>query len=85
MFQDLLEALNRLPVVTVHPESPEDFLDYDKLMHHLYWPLAGIVKKNLIFSFMDDRSQIRLRQSNLEEHNKLVFKRVGVQSSEEDY
>jgi len=72
-FQDLLEALNRSPMVTVHPASPEDFLDYDKLMNYLYRPLAGIVKKNHIFSCMDSGSQMRLRQSNLEEHNELVF------------
>ncbi len=72
-FQDLLEALNRSPMVTVHPASPEDFLDYVKIMNYLYWPLAGIVKKNHIFSCMDDRSQMRLLQSNLEEHNKFVF------------
>jgi hypothetical protein len=60
-------------MVTVHPASPEDFLDYDKLMNYLYRPLAGITKKN-IFSCMDDGSQTRrLRQSNLEEHNELVF------------
>jgi len=73
-FQDLLEALNRSQMVTVHPASPEDLLDYDKLMNFLYRPLAGIVKKNHIFSCMDDGLQrMRLRQSNLEEHNELVF------------
>ena len=69
-------------VTAVHPASPEDILDYDKLMNYLYWPLAGIVKKNHIFSCMDDGLQMRLWQSNLEEHN---GQRVGVQSSEEDY
>jgi hypothetical protein len=72
-FQDLSEALNRSQMVTVHPASPEDFLDYDKLMNFLYRPLAGTVKKNHIFSCMDDGLQMRLRQSNLEEHNELVF------------
>ncbi len=42
--QDLLEALNRSLMVTVHPASPEDFLDYDKLMNYFYRPLAGIIK-----------------------------------------
>jgi hypothetical protein len=65
-FQDLLEALNRSQMVTVHPASPEDFLDYDKLMKNLYRPLAAIVKKNHIISCMDDGLQMRLRQSNLE-------------------
>ena len=72
-FQDLLEALNRLPMVTALPACPEDFLDYNKLMNYLYRPLAGIVKKNHIFSCMDDESQMRLWHSNLAEHNKLVF------------
>ena len=60
-------------MVTVHPASPEDFLDYDKVMNYLYRPLAGIIKTNHIFSCMDDGLQMRLRQSNLEEHNELVF------------
>ena len=60
-------------MVTVHPASPEDFLDYDKLMNYLYRPLVGIVKKNHIFSCMDDGVQMRLWESNLEEHNELVF------------
>jgi len=72
-FQDLSEALNRSQMVTVHPASPEDFLDYDKVMNYLYRPLAGIIKKNHIFSCTDDGLQMRLRQSNLEEHNELVF------------
>jgi len=70
-FQDLLEAHNRSQMVTVHPASPEDFLDYDKLMNYLYRPLAGIVKKNHIISCVNEL-QMRLRQSNLEEHNELV-------------
>jgi len=49
MFKDLLEALNRSQMVTVHPASPEDFLDYNKLMNYLYRPLAGIVKKSHLF------------------------------------
>jgi len=40
-------------------------------MNYLYRPLAGIIKKNHIFSCMNEL-QMRLRQSNLEEHNKLV-------------
>ena len=70
-FQDMPEALNRSQMVTVHPASPEDFLDYDKLMNYLYRPLAGIVKKNHIFSCVNEL-QMRLWQSNLEEHNELV-------------
>ena len=33
-FQDMVEALNRSEMVTVHPANPEDFLDYDKLIKH---------------------------------------------------
>jgi hypothetical protein len=74
MIQDLLEALNRSPMDTAHPASPEDFLDNNKLINYLYRPLAGIVKKNHIFSCMDGRLQMWLRQSNQEEHNnELVF------------
>ena len=42
-------------------------------MNYLYRPLAGIIKKNHIFSCMDDGSQMRLLLSNLEEHNELVI------------
>jgi len=70
-LQDLLEALSRLQMVTVHLASPEDFLDYDKLMNYLYQPLAGIVKKNHIFSCVNEL-QMRLWQSSLEEHKELV-------------
>ena len=60
-------------MVTIHPASPEDFLDYDKLMNYLYRPLTGIVKKNHIFSCMEYGVQMRLRESNLEEHNDSAF------------
>ena len=43
-FQDLLKALNRSPMVTVHPTSPVDFHDYDKLMQELYRTLSGNIK-----------------------------------------
>ncbi len=42
-------------------------------MNYLYQLLARIVKKNNIFSCMDERVQMRLRESNLEEHNDSVF------------
>ena len=35
-FQDMLEVLNRSELVTIHPASPLDFLDYDKLMNKFY-------------------------------------------------
>jgi hypothetical protein len=40
-------------------------------MNYLYRPLAGIVKKNHILSCVNEL-QMRLRQSNREEHNELV-------------
>jgi hypothetical protein len=64
-FQEMLESLNRSPMVTVHLANPEDFLDYNKLMNYIYRPLAGIIKKNHIFSCMNDGVQMRLWQSNL--------------------
>ena len=44
-FQDLVETLNKPLVVTVHPASLEDFLDYKKLMSSLFWTIAGNIKK----------------------------------------
>jgi hypothetical protein len=35
-FQDLVETLNKLLMVAIHPANPEDFLDYDKLMSSLF-------------------------------------------------
>jgi len=40
-------------------------------MNYLYRPLAGIIKKNHIFSCVNEL-QMRLWQSNLEEHNELA-------------
>ncbi len=48
-FQDLVETLNKSSVVTVHPASSEDFLDYKKLMSSLFRMLAGNIKKNTSF------------------------------------
>jgi hypothetical protein len=72
-FQDLVETLNKLSVVTIHPASSEDFLDYKKLMSSLFWTLAGNIKKNHIFSCNDDGSQMTLRQSNLPEHQEFIL------------
>ena len=35
-FQDMLEALNRLDLVTIHPASPLVFIDYDRLRNKYY-------------------------------------------------
>ncbi len=72
-FQDPVETLNKLLVVTVHPASSEDFLDYKKLMSSLFWTLVGNIKKNHIFSSNDNGSQIMLRQSNLPEYQEFVL------------
>ena len=72
-FQDLLEALNRSPMVTVHQASPINFHNYDKLMQELYRSLAGNIKTNHIFSCTDDGSQKTLQKSNLAEHRAFWF------------
>ena len=58
-FQDMLEALTRWELVTIHPASPLDFLDYDKLMNKFYGRrLLGNIKKNHIFTCNDDGAQM---------------------------
>jgi hypothetical protein len=66
-FQDLLEALNRLPMVTIHPTSLFDFRDYSQLMKDLYWTLSGHIKMNHIFL------QMTFWKINLMEHGEFVF------------
>jgi hypothetical protein len=73
-FQDMLEALNRSELVTVHPASPLDFLDYDKLMNKFYGRrLLGNIKKNYIFTCDNDRAQMIIQQSNLDEQGEYVI------------
>jgi hypothetical protein len=72
-FQDFLETLTRSDMVMVHPETPEDFLNYDKLLSTLFWTLVGNIQKNHIFSCNDDGSQMKIWQSNLPEHEKFVL------------
>jgi len=73
-FQDMLEELNRLELVTIHPASPLDFLDYDKLMNKFYGRrLLGNIKKNHIFTCGDDGAQMIIRQSSLDEHCEYVI------------
>ncbi len=72
-FQDLVETLNKSLMVTIHPENPDDFLDYNKLMSSLFWTLSGNIKKNHIFSCNNNKSQMTLRHSNLPEHQEFVF------------
>ena len=61
-------------MVTIHPVTPDDFLDYEKLMKDLYRPLTGKVKMNHIFSCTNDaRDEMTLRQSDLAEHTEVLF------------
>ncbi len=69
----MAEALDRSEMVTVHPASSEDFLDYDKLMTKLFGrALYGNINKNYIFTCDDDGAQMIIRQSNLDEHREYV-------------
>ena len=72
-FQALLEALSRLPMVTIHPVTPDDFCNYNRLMCEIFWALSGQVKRNHIFSCNDGRDKMTLRESNLEEHKEISF------------
>ncbi len=72
-FQDLVETLNKSLVVTIHPASSEDFLDYKKLLSSLFWTLAGNIKKIHTFTCNDNGSQMTLHQSNLPEHQEFVL------------
>ena len=53
--------------VTVIPTVPEDFFDYNKLFKELYSKLDGVVKKNHIFSCIEN-DRMHIRESNLDEH-----------------
>ncbi len=72
-FQNLVQTLNKLTSVTIHPAVPKDFLYYDKLLNGLFQTLAGNIKKNHIFSCNDCSSQMILQLSNLMEYKDFVF------------
>jgi hypothetical protein len=72
-FQDLVETLNMLAMVMVHPATPEDFLNYDKLLSTLFWTLPRNIKKNHIFSCNNDESQMTIWQSNLPDQKEFVL------------
>lgn len=74
----LISALNVLESVTVIPTVPEDFFNYDKLFNDIYSKLGGgvvggVIKKNHIFSCIDD-DRIHIRESNLEKHKNFTCK-----------
>jgi hypothetical protein len=58
--------------VTIHPGVAKDFLDYDKLLDGIFRKLAGHVKQNHLFS-CDEADVLRIRQSNLVEHQEYLF------------
>jgi hypothetical protein len=59
-FQELVESLNRSDRVMVHTATPEYFLNYEKLLSTLFWPLMRNIKKKHIFSCNDDGSQMMI-------------------------
>ncbi len=71
-FDELVRTLDKSLLLTIHPTVAEDFLNYSKLLDSLYRPLSGNIKTNHIFSCTDNGTQIRIRQSNLDEHQEYV-------------
>ena len=60
-------------MVTILQPNTNDFLDYDKLLDGPYRNLAGQIKMNHIFTCDNMDDVMKLRQSNLLEHEeKLV-------------
>ncbi len=72
-FDKLVQTLDKLLSLTIHPTLAEDFLDYSKLLDGLYRPLTGNIKTHHIFSCTDGDTQITIWQSNLEEHQEYVL------------
>ena len=72
-FQDLVQTLNKLTSVTIHPAVSDDLLSYTKLRNGLFWMLAGNIKKNHFSSCNDDGSQLNLQQSDLVEHEEFML------------
>ncbi len=73
-MESLVDTLIQSNSVKVHPTVPEDFLDYDTLLNHLFQSLMGKVKKNHIVLCSDDGLELILRQSNLVEHEETDHK-----------
>jgi hypothetical protein len=72
-FDELVRTLDKLLLLTIHPNIAGNFLDYSKLLDGLYRPLTGNIKTNHIFSCTDNGMQIPFRQSNLKEHQEYVL------------
>jgi hypothetical protein len=60
MFDELVQTLDKLLLLTIHPTVAEDFLNYSKLLDSLYRLLTGNIKTNHIFSCTDDGTQITI-------------------------
>ena len=71
---NLLQKLNILNSVTVHPSSCGDFFDYTVFLGRWYKHLAGEIKTNHIFKYsridaqVVDRFEARIHQSDLNQH-----------------
>ena len=75
-FEDLVSKLGESDTVTIHQPNANDFLDYDKLLDGPYRKLAGHIKMNHIFTCDEMGDVMKLRQSNLLEHEEtLVYLR----------
>jgi hypothetical protein len=72
-FDELVQMLDQLLLLAIHPTVAKDFLNYSKLLDSLYWLLLGNKKTNHIFSRTDNSTQITIRQSNLGEHQEYVL------------
>ena len=72
-FEALVSKLERSDSVTIHQPNANDFLDYDKLLDGPYRKLAGLIKKNHIFTCDEMDDLMMLRQSNLLEHKETLI------------
>ena len=72
-FEDLVSKLGESDTVTIHQPNANDFLDYDKLLDGPYRKLAGHIKMNHIFTCDEMGDVMKLRQSNLLEHEETLL------------
>ncbi len=72
-FDELVQTLDKLLLLTINLTVAKDFLNYSKLLDSLYWPLSGNTKTIHIFSCTDNGTQITIRQSNLNKHHEYVL------------
>jgi hypothetical protein len=72
-FDELVQTLDKSLLLTIHLTVAEDFHNCSKLLDSLYRPLMGNIKTNHIFSCTDNDTQIKIWQSNLDEHQEYVL------------